>query len=99
MTATAASGCSSGCNLYLNIDTETCVRSTLHAGDRHGNIATNPELSRAAASVITGIFKNRWRTLMAVDDLIGEVVRCLDELGVLEETFIFFSSGGEIVAR
>ena len=35
----------------------------------HGNIPTQPMLTAAAARVITGVFKNRWRTLMAVDDV------------------------------
>ena len=31
--------------------------------DHHGNIATEPLLTAAAADVITAVFKNRWRTL------------------------------------
>jgi len=31
-------------------------------------------LSLAAGEVITDVFKNRWRTLMSVDDLITEVI-------------------------
>ena len=31
-------------------------------------------LTPQAARVITGVFRNRWRTLMSVDDLIGGVI-------------------------
>jgi len=60
--------------------------------DKHGNIRVQPMLTTEAARVITGVFKNRWRTLMSVDDLIGEVVATCDDLGILEDTFILFTS-------
>jgi N-acetylglucosamine-6-sulfatase len=37
--------------------------------DHHGNIATENLISSQASIVITDIFKNRWRTLMSVDDV------------------------------
>jgi N-acetylglucosamine-6-sulfatase len=47
-----------------------------------------PEASR----VITGVFKNRWRTLMSVDDLISDVVAKIDDLGLTDSTYFFFTS-------
>ena len=58
----------------------------------HGNIATQPMLSEEAAQVITGVFKNRWRTLMSVDDVIGSVIDKCEALGVLNNTYFFYSS-------
>jgi len=60
--------------------------------DKHGNIATNPMISSDAATVITGIFKNRWRTLMSVDDVIGAVIDKCEALGVLNNTYFFYTS-------
>ena len=60
--------------------------------DHHGNIASEPLLSEAAADMITSIFKNRWRTLMSVDDVIEAVVGAVTELGQAERTYFFFSS-------
>lgn len=60
--------------------------------DHHGNIATEPLLSPEAARVITGVFKNRWRTLLSVDDLIADVIGKVEELGQLDNTYFFFSS-------
>lgn len=60
--------------------------------DHHGNIATEPLITSEAATVITGVFKNRWRTLMSVDDVIHAVVAETQRLGVLEDTYFFYSS-------
>lgn len=58
----------------------------------HGNIATEPLITEAASRMITGIFKNRWRTLMAVDDLIAEVIQTVGDLGLLDSTYFFYTS-------
>jgi N-acetylglucosamine-6-sulfatase len=41
---------------------------------------------------IDELMRNRWRTLLSVDDLIEGVVAALDDTGVLENTWIFFTS-------
>mmetsp|Transcript_26042 Transcript_26042/g.67086 ORF Transcript_26042/g.67086 Transcript_26042/m.67086 type:complete len:502 (-) Transcript_26042:330-1835(-) len=58
----------------------------------HGNIPSQPMLTEKAAGVITGVFKNRWRTLMSVDDVISEVIRTVDELGLTDNTYFMYSS-------
>lgn len=58
----------------------------------HGNIATQPMITQDASERITGIFKNRWRTLMSVDDLIAEAVALTERLGIADETYFFYSS-------
>jgi len=60
--------------------------------NHHGNVATEPMISEAAATVITDVFKNRWRTLMSVDDLIGSVIDACTALGVMDNTYFFYSS-------
>lgn len=60
--------------------------------DHHGNIATTPLITEQAADVISAIFRNRWRTLMSVDDVIADVIRSVDELGLLDSTYFFYSS-------
>jgi len=49
-------------------------------------------ITAEASKVITGIFKNRWRTLMSVDDLIADVISTVEELGLLDSTYFFYSS-------
>ena len=41
---------------------------------------------------IDELMRNRWRTLLSVDDLIEGVVGALDDTGVLDNTWIFFTS-------
>jgi hypothetical protein len=42
--------------------------------------------------VITDIFKNRWRTLMSVDDVVAAVIDEVDALGLTDSTYFFYSS-------
>ena len=49
-------------------------------------------LTEEAADVITGVFKNRWRTLMSVDDVIAAVIEECEDLGVADNTYFLFSS-------
>ena len=45
-----------------------------------------------AAKVITDVFKNRWRTLMSVDDVIGAVHGLCTDLNIIDNTYFFYSS-------
>jgi N-acetylglucosamine-6-sulfatase len=49
--------------------------------DHHGNIATEDMMTTQEATVVTGIFKNRWRALMSVDDVIAGVIGLCEDLG------------------
>lgn len=60
--------------------------------DKNGVIPRNAMITTEAAEVITAIFKNRWRTLMSVDDLIADVIGLCEELGVADNTYFFYSS-------
>jgi len=60
--------------------------------NHHGNIATEQLITPAAERLITGIWRNRWRTLMSVDDLISDVIATVDDLGLSDSTYFFFSS-------
>lgn len=60
--------------------------------NHHGFIAKNPMITDEAARVITGVFRNRWRTLMAVDDLIAGVFAAVEDLGLMNNTYFLYSS-------
>jgi N-acetylglucosamine-6-sulfatase len=49
-------------------------------------------ITAEASKIITGVFKNRWRTLMSVDDIISDVVALIDDLGLADSTYFFYSS-------
>ena len=44
------------------------------------------------ADFVTTSFKNRWRSLMSVDDLIHDVVDLIEEAGQADRTYFFYSS-------
>jgi N-acetylglucosamine-6-sulfatase len=44
------------------------------------------------AAVVTGVYKNRWRTLMSVDDVIADVVATVEKLGLMDNTYFFYTS-------
>jgi len=60
--------------------------------DHHGDIATQPMITEEASRVMTDIFKNRWRTLMSVDDLIADVIELCGRLGIADNTYFFFTT-------
>ena len=37
-------------------------------------------------------FRDRWRTLLSVDDMIDRVMKKLEDIGELNNTFVLFSS-------
>ena len=62
--------------------------STNISMDHGSNIPNMSMLTDSAANIITGVFRNRWRTLMSVDDLIESIAETVD----FEDTFMFFTS-------
>ena len=60
--------------------------------DHHWLIAQQPPLSVPEARTLDKQFQRRWRCLRAVDDLLGALDATLAELGLWENTYLFFSS-------
>ena len=54
--------------------------------DHYHLVATATELDAPVISFIDQHMRNRWRSLLAVDDLVDAVVTTLDETGVLDNT-------------
>ena len=52
----------------------------------HPTIAARPPFGTKTAACIDNDFKNRWRTLMSVDDIIGAVFDECETLGVMNNT-------------
>jgi N-acetylglucosamine-6-sulfatase len=49
-------------------------------------------ISEHCADYVAKSFKDRWRTLMSVDDLIDEVVQLVEDLGIADNTYFLYSS-------
>eukprot|EP00939_MAST-03C_sp_MAST-3C-sp1_P003316 g3316.t1 len=67
---------------------------SLESRRHHAGVVANQSLiTEEAAAVITGSFKNRWRTLMSVDDLIARVIDVVEtELDLARPTYFFYTS-------
>eukprot|EP00051_Salpingoeca_urceolata_P007288 m.96369 g.96369 ORF g.96369 m.96369 type:complete len:547 (+) comp15188_c0_seq1:275-1915(+) len=60
--------------------------------DNHPTIAALPALDKDALGFVDQHMRNRLGTVLSIDDLVANVVHALDTLGVLNNTYIFFSS-------
>ena len=58
----------------------------------HPTVASQSPLTDAVARCIDSTFKDRWRSLMSVDDLIGAAVTELDSMGLSDSTYFLYSS-------
>lgn len=58
----------------------------------HGVIAKAPMMTAEAGGVITSAFKNRWRTLMSFDDLVGAAYEAVESAGALDRTYFLLTS-------
>ena len=61
--------------------------------DKTQHIRQNPPLSKRAHCWQSRHFRDRWASLLSVDGLVDAVIGKLDELKVLDKTFLFYSSG------
>ena len=62
-------------------------------------IADLPPLNAKEASGFDDAYRNRWRTLLSVDDIVEAVVNVLTETKVLEKTYVIYSSDVRISRR
>jgi len=63
------------------------------APDKHWLLRINPQnLSTNTKNNIDDAFRNRWRTLLSVDDLVSNTLDVLKKKGELDNTYIFYTS-------
>eukprot|EP00062_Callorhinchus_milii_P021310 gi/632977891/ref/XP_007905600.1/ PREDICTED: N-acetylglucosamine-6-sulfatase-like [Callorhinchus milii] len=65
----------------------------LHAKDKHWLLrqAKTP-MKNTSIQFLDNVFRNRWRTLLSVDDLVEKVINKLQQVGELNNTYIFYTS-------
>eukprot|EP00947_MAST-08B_sp_MAST-8B-sp1_P002917 g2917.t1 len=56
------------------------------------HVAQNPALDDTAALWIDRHFRDRWRSIVGVDDMLSLVLDRLEGLGVLNNTYVFYTS-------
>ena len=60
--------------------------------DKPDWVRDNPRLGRGEIRPMRDLYRDRLRSMMAVDDMVGRLVDALRESGELENTYVFFSS-------
>ena len=64
----------------------------LSSPDKAQHVRQNPAFTELAHCWENQHFRDRWRTLLSVDEVVGAVVDKLTAAGVIDKTFIFYSS-------
>ncbi len=64
----------------------------MSSSDKASHVNQNAPLSELAYCWENQHFRDRWRALLSVDDLVHDLVQFLDHNGALNETFIFYTS-------
>lgn len=64
----------------------------LSCPDKTQHVRQNPPLDHNVKCWEDQHFRNRWRSLLSVDDIVEALYEKLDTLGLLETTFVFYSS-------
>jgi len=64
----------------------------LSCPDKSQHIRQNPPLNELAKCWEDQHFRDRWASLLSVDDIVDAVVRQLDKHGILNSTYVFYSS-------
>ena len=72
-------------NAAYNASSETLA-------DHHELIARQPIITKDQADVIDELFRNRWRTLLSVDDAIEAIYMTLQKLDLLRTTYFIVTS-------
>jgi N-acetylglucosamine-6-sulfatase len=60
--------------------------------DKPASIRNRPLLNQAAIDKIDANYRNRLRSLQAVDEMVERVIQALEAKGVLGETYVFYTS-------
>ena len=64
----------------------------LSAPDHHWLVAMQQPLTDEIARESDEMFRRRWRTLLSVDKLVGNLVATLERIGEIDRTYILYSA-------
>ena len=60
--------------------------------DKPGWVRDNPPLGRRQVAPMEELYRDRLRSMLAVDEMVGRLLEALEEGGELGDTFVFFTS-------
>ena len=78
---------------FSNLTAPRLPSFNVNSGDtKHWFTRQGGSLSESAVDQVDEVFRNRWRTLLSVDDMVEDLVARLEEQGLLNNTFILYTS-------
>ncbi|HKH12032.1 MAG TPA: sulfatase [Rubrobacter sp.] len=60
--------------------------------DKPDWVRDNPPLGQGQVSSMQDLYRNRLRSMLAVDEMVGRLMDALEETGELDNTYVFFTS-------
>ena len=60
--------------------------------DKPGWVRDNPRLGRGEIPPMQDLYRDRLRSMLAVDEMVGRLMDALEESGELDDTYVFFTS-------
>ncbi|KAK3101434.1 hypothetical protein FSP39_003556 [Pinctada imbricata] len=80
-------------NEFANKEAPRDGSYNVHAKDKHWLLQqTITPLPNDTVNMEDNVFRNRWRTLISVDDMVEDVMMTLQKKNLLNNTYVFFSS-------
>lgn len=76
----------------LNISAPRTPNFNMLASDHNHFLATHAELGSDVVGDIDNLMRQRWGTLLSIDDLVAGIINTLEDAGVLDNTYVLFSS-------
>ena len=67
-------------------------RYNISSPNKHWMVSQQPPLTKQDEKELDGIFQNRTRTLLSVDDIVFAVVETCQQLNILNNTYIIYTS-------
>ena len=76
----------------LNISAPRTPNFNMLASDHFDLLATHPILTPGLVGDIDHLMKQRWGTLLSIDDLVAGLHKAVDDAGLLDSTYFLYSS-------
>lgn len=76
----------------LNITAPRTPNFNMLASDHFPLLSSAPKLDEYALQFIDRHMRDRWGALFSIDDLVAGLINTLEEIGVLDNTYVLFSS-------
>jgi len=77
---------------YPNVTAPRTPSFNVHGADHHHTVSKQHKMDDDIISQVDDIYARRWRCLLSVDDMIAGVINAVEELGIIDNTYFFYTS-------